>query len=495
MKNSVKLSFTAVFLSGFLLSAPVSKLQATSMLDIGTDYRLQAISLSKTDYGATSGQNYSFLSERALAYIGGSFSPNIEMMVQFQALGIVGASSSTLSSPSVNPAAGRYPNTNFSPWVQWAYVKASHIYDTPISLTAGRQPMILGDGLIVSDDGLGFTGVRAQSQLPWWDLSGDVFAFKTGDELQNPAGSILGVDLTKQYDQIRYQVAVVNEQDNSGSTLYIRPSENAATSNPVYQNFFPANSTVPPLESQFNFAASEINKTYYDGRLEGRFLEGGFYKAEAAIQSGYVDRDPSLATSSAAALGYSPYVKLSGYAFQVSGGLYTRFSKYGPIEIHGTFGQASGDSGGSTDSSFQPLYGHQFDGLERSGFGEMYGATLYNALPSASYSQGSSTPSVSGLPAGYSGIRVIGAGVTTHPTPLISIGIDYYVYFAMETPGSNFALSSTDSTLGTELDVGAGFAYTSYLSFRLSYALFQPGAAYPSTSNAQRILLEATGRF
>lgn len=465
------------------------------MLDIGTDYTLRAISLNKTDYGATTGQDFSYFSERAMAYIGGSFSPNIEMMVQLQALGIVGASSATLSSPSVNPAAGRYPNTNFSPWIQWAYVKASHIYDTPINLTVGRQPMVLGDGLILDDDGLGFTGVRAQSQLPWWDLIGDLFALKTGDELQDPAGSIYGVDFTKQYDNVRYQFAVVNEQDDSGSTLYIRPSENASTSNPVYQNFFSGSSTIPPLESQFNFAASEINKTYYDGRVEGRFLEGGFYKAEAAIQSGYVDRDPSLATSSAAALGYSPYVKLSGYAFLTSGGLYTRFSKYGPIEIHGTFGQASGDSGGSTDSSFQPLYGHQFDGLERSGFGELYGATLFNALPSSTYSQGSSTPSVSGLPPGYSGIRVIGAGVTTHPTPLLSIGIDYYVYFAMETAGPQFALSSSDSTLGTELDVGMGFAYTSYLSFRLSYALFQPGAAYINGNNAQRILLEATGHF
>lgn len=471
------------------------------MLDIGTDYRLRALALNKTDYGATSGQSYSYFSERALAYIGGRFSPNIEMMVQFQALGIVGASSSTLSSPSVNPAAGRYPNANFSPWVQSAYLKASHLYDTPISLTIGRQPMILGDGLILADDDLGFTGVRAQSQLPWWDLLGDAFIFKTGDELQNPASNIYGAQVTKQYQQVRYQVSVVNEEDLSGSTLYIRPSENASTNNPVYQRFFQVNdlntpgTVLPPLTSQFNFAASKISRTYYDGRIEGRLLQGGFYKGELALQNGTISRDPSLATSSAAALGYSPSVKLGGYAFLVSGGLFTRFSKYGPIEIHGTFGQASGDSGGSTDSSFQPMFGHQFDGLERSGFGEFYGATLYNALPSASYSQGASTPSVSGLPPGYSGIRVIGAGVTTHPTPLLSIGIDYYVYSAMETAGSNFSLSSSDSSLGTELDVGAGFAYTSYLSFRLSYALFQPGSAYIIGNNAQRILLEATGRF
>ena len=30
-------------------------------------------------------------------------------------------------------------------------------------------------------------------------------------------------------------------------------------------------------------------------------------------------------------------------------------------------------------------------------------------------------------------MRVIGAGVTTHPTSLLSIGIDYYVYTAEES--------------------------------------------------------------
>src|SRR6185437_13881120 len=125
----------------------------------------------------------------------------------------------------------------------------------------------------------------------------------------------------------------------------------------------------------------------------------------------------------------------------------------------GIFGQASGDSGDpGKDDSFQPDFGHRFDGLERSGFGEFYGATLYDAL--------GSTSNPRGLPPGFSGIRVIGAGATTHPTPLLSIGIDYFVYYAMETAGPSFTATSSDSTLGTELDVGVGFAYTSYLSFR-----------------------------
>jgi hypothetical protein len=244
----------------------------------------------------------------------------------------------------------------------------------------------------------------------------------------------------------------------------------------------------------FNFTSTNINKTYIDTRAEWRLAEGGFIKGEAALQTGTVSRDPSLATSTAAAMGYSPNVNLGGYAFLVSGGLFTRFSKYGPIEIHGLFGLASGDSGGGRDNAFQPDFGHQYDGLERSGFGEFYGATLYNALPSSSYGQSASSPSVSGLPQGNSGIRVIGAGVTTHPTSLISIGIDYYVYTAEES--TNFSPAPSESSLGSEIDVGAGFAYTNYLTFRATYALFMPGAAYGAfTNNASRIAVEAVGRF
>jgi len=468
-------------------------LAKADVLDIGTDYRLRWISINRADYGLNAGQNFEYFSQRAQAHIGAQLTPNIELMTQFQALGVLGSSGS-LTNPAINPSGSRYPNHNFQPWIQNAYLKAKHIYDTSIDLTVGRQPIVLGDGFILDDDDLGFTGIRAQSPLPVWGLQGDAFVFKVDNGFQFSNGAnIYGVEITKPQRAVRYQVSVIDEQDTTG-TLYIRPSENASQGNPKYQALY--NGAPPPINSVFNFNATNISRQLYDARVEGRLLEGGFYKIEGALQSGNVSRDPSLATSTAAALGYSPSVTLSGYGFLVSAGLFTRISKYGPIEIHGSFGIASGDSGtGSKDNSFRPDFGHQYDGLERSGFGEYYGATLYNAQPSFSYNQLASSPSVSGLPPGFSGIRVIGAGVTTHPTDLLSIGIDYFVYTAQETAGSNFTLTSSDSSLGTELDVGAGFAYTSYLNFRGSFALFSPGAAYVNRSNATRILVEAIGRF
>lgn len=454
----------------FLFSALPISAYAGSVLDIGANYRLRGITTTNADFGATPDQDYSYYSQRAQAHIGGRFSPNIEMMVKFQAIGVAG-SSVAINNLSVNPGGSRLPNTDFTPWIQNAYFKVSRLLDKPIDVTVGRQPITLGDGLILSDDDLGFTGIRLEGRLPFYGLRANAFTFKTSEQLQSSKDiDLYGVEITKPFRNLRVQASWVMEQDKSGETVYLRPSEYRWD---------------PRYDANTDFRASKISRSFYDLRVEGRLLEGGFYKTELAMQSGTVDR-------SSATLGS---VKLGGYAFMASGGLYTRFSKYGPIEIHGLFGLASGDSGGGTDKSFRPSFGHKYDGLERGGFGEFYGATLYDAQPSAAYNPGASTSTVSGLPPGYSGMRVIGAGFTAHPTALLSIGFDYYVYTAQETASSSFPLSTAESSLGSEMDIGIGFAYTNYLSFRASASFFSPGKAYAKQENARRYLIEAIGRF
>lgn len=436
---------------------------ASSVLDVGTQYRMRRISLSKVDYGQSANQDHSYYSQRALAHIGAKFSPNIEFMTQFQAIGIAG-SSTTLVDPAINPTGNRYPNTAFTPWIQSAYFKASQVYDLPMDMTIGRQPITLGDGLLLSDDDLGFTGIRLQSRLPVYGLVADLFTFRTGDTLQgNNSIDLYGIEVTKPTRQVRYQLLWLTEHDASGTTVYIRPSEN------------PANTTKFPVGT--NFTASRITRSFYDARVEARLLEGGFLRGEVAIQNGNVNRDPALGK-----------LDLFGYGILLSGGLYTRTSKYGPIEIHSLFGLGSGDDGSANrDTSFHPAFGHRFDGLERGGFGEYFGASLYDAAPS------SANPN--GLPPGNSGIRVIGAGVTTHPTTLLSLGFDYFVYDAQENAPAAFTNARTESSLGSEFDFGIGFAYTNYLTFRASYALFAPGKAFPNRDQANRFLVEAQGRF
>src|SRR5205814_1582482 len=88
------------------------------------------------------------------------------------------------------------------------------------------------DGLILSDDNLGFTGIRAESRLPWYDLQGQIFTFKAADGLIGSNNSdIYGAELTKPIHNTRIQLSVVTERDTTGSTVYIRPSENASPNN------------------------------------------------------------------------------------------------------------------------------------------------------------------------------------------------------------------------------------------------------------------------
>jgi hypothetical protein len=463
VKRLLTLDLSRTSVSLFLLFGALSSAQAASVLDVGTDYRLRAISIHKPSYGAPGDQSRAYFSQRALAHVGGRFSPNIEFMTQIQALGVAGSSAS-VTDLTANQAGSRYPDTDFRPWMQWAYFKASELHDLPVDITVGRQPITLGDGLILSDDDLGFTGVRLESRLPWYGLQGDAFTFKAGDSIVGNADSnINGLQLTKPMKNMRVQFAWVNEHDGTGRTVYIRPGENPA---------------VAPLTTA-NFAASRIVRDFYDARVEGRLLEGGFYKGEFALQNGKISRDPTVPGGS---------VSLGGYAGVISAGLYTKFSKYGPIEIHGIFGMASGDSGDpGKDNAFHPGFGHRLDGLERSGYGELFGASLYDAAAS------SGNPT--GLPRGHSGIRAIGGGVTTHPTALLSVGIDYFVYDSQQQVNAAYPEFRSESGLGSEFDLGVGFAYTNYLSFRASAAFFSPGSAFINGSKANRYLLEARGRF
>lgn len=111
---------------------------AASVLDIGTNYRLRGIYLQHSSYGDTNDPNYAYYSQRLQAHIGGRFSPNIEFMTQLQAIGIAGSSAS-VTNPTVNQAGTNfYPNSNFTPWIQLAYMKANRLYDMPVNLTIGR---------------------------------------------------------------------------------------------------------------------------------------------------------------------------------------------------------------------------------------------------------------------------------------------------------------------------------------------------------------------
>ncbi|MBI3292484.1 MAG: hypothetical protein HYZ73_06710, partial [Elusimicrobia bacterium] len=216
---------------------------------------------------------------------------------------------------------------------------------------------------------------------------------------------------------------------------------------------------------------NSISRYFLDLRMD-RQLKGAFYKGEVAIQRGNVEKkDPTKGNP-----------KLGGVAVLFTGGFAAEHPKLGEMKLSGVFGQASGDDGGGNDKAFRPSFGHQFDGLERHGFGEYYGASLYDVL--------------GGLPTGHSGVRVFGGGGELIPRFGATFGFFYYIFTSMEQTG---AASTSDNGLGTEVDVTVAYRISKLADLRFVYANFfagtanKAGKASPGGSN--RLSLEASARF
>jgi len=157
-----------------------------------------------------------------------------------------------------------------------------------------------------------------------------------------------------------------------------------------------------------------------------------------------------------------------------SPGAFYRFSKYGPIESTVYLVSRAEITGGSNDNSFNPTFGHRYDGLSAP-LGEFYGASLYDAMPSAPTALRLPLPRSLGFrpaPRGSGDRR----GRHDPPTSLLSIGIRLLCLYG---PRSIQLLARAIRIVSRNgVGFGAGFAYTNYLTFRVTYAIFSPGKTY-----------------
>lgn len=426
-----------------LLPVGVFPLRAT-ILDLGAEYRLRGITVSNPDFSSKDGRG--FLSHRMRLYLSSHLSPQIELATKLQAIGVVGSTTATVTDTLVNPAGSRYPNTQFTPWIEHAYLTFRAPTQWPAALTVGRQPILIGDGLLLSDDGVGLTGVRAQTKLPLrWDVGMEVFTFKAIEKFHRESDlDLFGALANLRRETSLWELFWLLERDHSGTK---QP-------NPVTGD-----------------DTNVINRYFVDLRLD-RQLQGAFYKLEGAMQRGRVEkRDPLKGNPS-----------LGGFAFLFTGGFVAEHQKLGELKLSGVFGQASGNDGGGTDKGFRPNFGHQFDGLERHGFGEYYGASLYDVY--------------GGLPTGHSGVRVMGGGGEFIPRFGATLGLFYYLFSSREQLGS---AASTDNDLGSEFDATLAYRLSKLANLRCVYATFLPGTANKagksSAGSSSRFSLEAAARF
>ncbi|MFH1283506.1 MAG: hypothetical protein ABII27_07565 [bacterium] len=415
----------------FLVSALLIcfySLSNASSLDLGSEYRLRGLSYSNLDYVESTGDSSNFYSHRLRIYLIGSPLDNFEIITRIQAVGIAAGTTPT----------SRYPDADFNPWIENIYFTLKDVFSLPLDLSVGKQPFKYGQGLIVSDDNLGFTGIKLKYSYPWKNLTSELFTAKIS-ESQAKEGDydIHGLVTILPGTVNTWQLGLFFEKDKSSGTIVgVNP-------------------------------ASYSKKYFIDLLVEGK-MEGAFYSGEVVLQKGNAELiDPDLV---------DPNYDSMAYLFE--GGYFGYSDRLGRLEIKATYGEGDGDNAGTPDKieSFEPGLGHKFDGLERVGYGDFYAATLYDVFQ--------------GLNPGYSGLQIIGFGGSIAPWVKSNLYVNYLLYKAKEAP------SGGAKNLGNELDFGGNYLYSSYLNFKASIALFFPGDATQIVgSRATRIMLETEVKF
>lgn len=436
-------------LAAALLASPAF---GTARLDVSTAYKLRGLSY-KNLHITDPVQHKSFMTQNArLGFavrdieLTGGAGPEpvtLDMALSFRAVGVAGSSGPVLAPFDV--AAQRYPNAEFLPFIENAYLRAHGLFGYPMDVTFGQQAYTVGSGLLLSDDGAGMTGVAARGSLPWWDMKLDGYVF-----------------------QPRNHQTLADSLTVFGASLEV-PSEGTWQFNQMFER--------------------ELNQTRAAGLPIGRatrsfssvryLINFGplFFDGEAALQKG--SANPSGPAPAGSHISYNSNAQVMRAKWKQS------FFKGQEGIARLTVARGSGDNGSTltTDEAFFPSLGHRFDGLERSGFGDFFQATPYDAFG------GQSTATASGIPAGASGIISVGLGFTPPSYRGVAFDVDFWLFQADRNVGPH-------RTLGHEYDLRARYGFRDRFTITLGAALFTSGPALsPGKNSSRRILLEFAGRF
>lgn len=350
----------------------------------------------------------------------------------------------TTSSPH-NTIPGFYPlnlDTNSAPFVEQAYVRANNLFTQGLDLTAGRQNFILGSGIVLDDNSLGLTGLNLIYNSNFHNITAQVFAF------QPPV----------------IQTKTTKETNLVGASLQI-------PTNGLWQVYALREIDIP--QTSFFVISNEVSRIVKDFFGLNYQLKTGklVFEGEGVWQTGRAKKANS-----------TDAIKYNGYAFLLKGVWRQSFSKLGTGNIHIAFGMASGDNPDTTntDEAFFPGYGLRYEGVERKGFGEVLGASLYDGW---GYSY-----TTTGFPVGISGLQVINIGVQFPPYKNFYAVVDFFDFTADR--------SLADKKLGRELDAKFYYLLGDAFKIVLTGGVFQPSDAYPpNTKNPSKISFEVSAKF
>lgn len=434
-----------------------------SNLDLSASYRMRGLSYTNLNLNTENGNNHSFVSNDARLGIAvrkiymetlGSEDTTMDVSIGLHAVGVAG--SSTALAVPLNRAAENYPNATFTPFVENAYMSVHQLFGYPLEATFGRQNFRLGSGLLLDDDGSGFTGATLRAALPWWGIKMEGFVFALKNTMASPDSLVVFGGSIMLPGEGTWQINQLIERQRGDQ--------------PVYGCSYPAMTADNCMISQFRRSFTSMRYQINYGPI--------VFDGEAALERGAATptgRNPSPTHIIYVGDAEVVRAKWKQSIYRVGEGI-------GRISL----ARGSGDNPGSTtsDEAFFPSHGHRFEGLERAGFGEFFAATPYDAF-GGNYS--SST--LSGLKQGMSGIIVVGAGFTPPAFKGLVLDVDYFLYQATRVINGS-------RSLGREWDVRLRYPIQDHFVLSASAAFFGVGiASNVSRGAGRRYNLEVSGRF
>ncbi|OGS35152.1 MAG: hypothetical protein A2474_00260 [Elusimicrobia bacterium RIFOXYC2_FULL_34_12] len=279
---------------------------------IGTEVETGGVLYSNPNYGRTSGPKNKYMFEKTRFYLEGDLKNNVVVGFKILSRGIFGKD----FGKEYTTVKSSITFINYTPQIENAFIKFKKIKEFPIDLTVGRQPIKIGQGVLVDDDGLGFDALRLQGTIPIVDIMADTFLIKRTE--------MDATQYTEEKDETLYSIG--------GNWTYDKDYHFR-----IY--YFIEESSAP------------LKKNFISLRVDGRFKKGVDYRAEIIKAGG----------------------DYSGLSYLVGLTAYSKIKRLGTASVNLEYAVGNGQNNGL---GFAPTYGHKTDGFERAGYGEYFGASL-----------------------------------------------------------------------------------------------------------------------
>ena len=419
------------------LAAPA----AATKLDLSADVELKAANYSDLIYGKARNSQGLFIENTSLGFVIKDIrlekapQSTMEVGIILQSAG-GGSSTAAVTAPQFADAAARLPATGGDPYIRDAYVRVNNFVHSGVNAFFGRQEYTLGQGITLASDNLGLPGARIEANNIYHGLKADVFYFRPfADE---------------RYYNL-YGGAVQYPANEGTWQMYHFWQHDAGAG------------------SDMTFNATSKTKKYTGLRyvMSQKHLS---FDGEAAVQRG---------TAELAAGGKGTY---EGHAFMMKGSWMQDIGFFGRSKIRMAYGRSSGNAGGAsgTNSAFFPAFGGKYNGIERSGYGEIAGASLYDIIKTSA--------TANGLPDGVSGLNIINVGADL-PYKQLLLTADIYKFRATRnTSGGSLQIAS-------EWDLKAAYPLGDNLRLTAVYATFTPMGVYSKTSETKLIYTAVSAKF